>query len=214
MTKLEELYNSINVLKKLGLPLNDETLEAVNHLEEELIKNEVIPRLSESIEPIITKIQRPLVLVIDYMPNEKLSVRMTRKRVITDEVETKEYPIAIKESTIDYSLQDSERKRVFAEKSPKTGLIVKFPNGKVINNRYAYETFIETIELIGVERVKKLNLKTQKHDLISKEESIYDQHKTKEGYLIITHSSTKSKKDILERISNEYNLGLDIEIRK
>lgn len=214
MTKLEELYNSINVLKKLGLPLNDETLEAVNHLEEELIKNEVIPRLSESIEPIITKIQRPLVLVIDYMPNEKLSVRMTRKRVITDEVETKEYPIAIKESTIDYSLQDSERKRVFAEKSPKTGLIVKFPNGKVINNRFAYETFIETIELIGVERVKKLNLKILKHDLISKNESIYMQHKTKEGYLIITHSSTKSKKDILERISNEYNLGLEIEIRE
>lgn len=213
MTKLEELYNSINVLKKLGLPLNDETLEAVNHLEEELIKNEVIPRLSESIEPIITKIQRPLVLVIDYMPNEKLSVRMTRKRVITDDIETKEYPIAIKESTIDYSLQDSERKRVFAEKSPKTGLIVKFPNGRVINNRFAYETFIETIELIGIEKVKKMDLKILNHDLISKDESIYDQHKTKEGYLIITHSSTKSKKDVLDKISKEYNLGLEIEIR-
>ncbi|MPL93372.1 hypothetical protein SDC9_39498 [bioreactor metagenome] len=213
MTKLETLYQSINGLKELGLSLNPEIINEVNILEEELIKNEVIPRLSESIEPIITKIQRPLVLVIDYVPNEKLSVRMTRKRVITDEVETKEYPLVIKENLSDYPTQDSERKREFTEKSPKTGLIVKFPNGKVVNNRFAYETFIETIELIGVEKVKKLNLQILNHDLISKEESIYAQHKTKEGYLIITHTSTKSKKQILERISKEYNLKLEIEIR-
>lgn len=213
MTKLETLYQSINGLKELGLSLNPEIINEVNILEEELIKNEVIPRLSESIEPIITKIQRPLVLVIDYVPNEKLSVRMTRKRVITDEVETKEYPLVIKENLSDYPTQDSERKREFAEKSPKTGLIVKFPNGKVVNNRFAYETFIETIELIGVEKVKKLNLQILNHDLISKDESIYAQHKTKEGYLIITHTSTKAKKQILERISKEYNLKLEIEIR-
>ncbi|MDD2192785.1 MAG: hypothetical protein PHO12_09640, partial [Bacteroidales bacterium] len=71
----------------------------------------------------------------------------------------------------------------------------------------------ETIELIGVEKVKKLNLQILNHDLISKDESIYAQHKTKEGYLIITHSSTKSKKDVLDKISKEYNLGLEIEIR-
>ncbi len=213
MTKLDTLYQSINGLKEVGLSLNPEIINEVNHLEEELIKNEVIPRLSESIEPIITKIQRPLVLVIDYVPNEKLSVRMTRKRVITEDIETKEYPIAIKESTPDYPTQDSERKREFAEKSPKTGLIVKFPNGKVINHKFAYETFINTIEMIGIEKVKKMDLKILNHDLISKDESIYAQHKTKEGYLIITHSSTKSKKDVLDKISKEYNLGLEIEIR-
>ena len=67
MTKLDTLYQSINGLKEVGLSLNPEIINEVNHLEEELIKNEVIPRLSESIEPIITKIQRPLVLVIDYL---------------------------------------------------------------------------------------------------------------------------------------------------
>ncbi|NDV77485.1 hypothetical protein [Dysgonomonas sp. 511] len=56
MTKLETLYNSIRGLKELGLPLNEETLKAVDQLEEELIKDDVIPRLSDSIEPIITKI--------------------------------------------------------------------------------------------------------------------------------------------------------------
>lgn len=51
-------------------------------MEEDLIKNEVIPRLTGSIEPIITQIQRTIVLVVDYMPGEALSVRLTRKRVI------------------------------------------------------------------------------------------------------------------------------------
>ena len=94
MTNLEKLYQSISNLKELGLPLHEETLKAVDNLEEELIKNEIIPRLSDSIEPIITQIQRPIVLVVDYVPNEALSVRLTRKRVITEEGETKQYSLA------------------------------------------------------------------------------------------------------------------------
>ena len=42
MSKLEDLYKSIHTLKELGLPLNEETLEAVNNLEEDLIKNEIL----------------------------------------------------------------------------------------------------------------------------------------------------------------------------
>lgn len=88
MTKLETLYLSIEGLKKFGLPLNEETLKAVDNLEEDLIKNEVIPRLSNSIEPIITQIQRPIVLAVDYVHGENLSVRLTRKRIIIEEPRT------------------------------------------------------------------------------------------------------------------------------
>ena len=37
MTKLEKLYASIKGLQDLGLPLNEETLKAVDELEEQLI---------------------------------------------------------------------------------------------------------------------------------------------------------------------------------
>ena len=37
MTKLEKLYESIKNLQDLGLPLNKETLQAVDNLEEQLI---------------------------------------------------------------------------------------------------------------------------------------------------------------------------------
>ena len=63
MTRLEKLYQSIANFKELGLALNQEMLQKADNLEEELIKNEVIPRLTGSIEPIITQIQRPIVFL-------------------------------------------------------------------------------------------------------------------------------------------------------
>jgi len=211
MSKLETLYNSIEGLKELGLPLNEETLKAVDNLEEELIKNEVIPRLSGSIEPIITQIQRPIVLVVDYVPGEALSVRLTRKRVITEEGETKQYSLA--------PLPNNDRTKktdktiTSSPKSAWTGLMVKFPDGKVINNRYAYETLIEVVETVGIQKVAGLGLKHVGLDFISKtRDDFYNQHELPGGFLILTHSSTDKKKRQIEEISQKLNLGLKVEV--
>lgn len=58
MTKLEKLYASIKGLQDLGLPLNEETLRAADDLEEQIIKNEILPTLSKDIEPRLSQIQR------------------------------------------------------------------------------------------------------------------------------------------------------------
>jgi Mrr N-terminal domain len=80
MTRIEELYNSIQTLKKLGVKLPEELIEETNRVEEEIIKNDIIPALAETISPIIEQIQRGIILVVEYVPNEPLSVRLTRKR--------------------------------------------------------------------------------------------------------------------------------------
>lgn len=210
MTKLEKLYQSISNLKELGLPLHEETLKAVDNLEEELIKNEVIPRLSESIEPIITQIQRPIVLVVDYVPGEELSVRLTRKRVITEDSETKQYSLTPKAKERE---NKTDRTITSAPKSAWTGLMVTFPDGTVINNRYAYETLIEVVEKVGIKKVESLGLKYLGLDFISKtKDDFYNQHELKNGYLILTHSATAKKKQQLEEISQRLNVGLKVEI--
>jgi len=211
MSKLETLYNSIQGLKELGLPLNEETLKAVDNLEEELIKNEVIPRLAGSIEPIITQIKRPIVLVVDYVPGEALSVRLTRKRVIIDENESKHYSLAPHLNNVHD--KKSEKAITSSIKSPWTGLLVTFPDGRVINNKYAYETMIEVIIKVGVQKVASLKIKHYGFDFISKTAAdIYQQHKLPDGYLIITHSSTDKKKRQLEEISQKLGLGLKVEV--
>lgn len=88
MTKLEKLYNSIQTLKELGATLPEELIAQTDKLEEEIIKKEILPVATEKIEPILGQIQRELVLVVDYMPNEPLSVRISRKRNFTAEAET------------------------------------------------------------------------------------------------------------------------------
>ena len=46
MTRLEELYNSIETLRKLGVPINKEQLETVDKFEEDLITEEILPAIS------------------------------------------------------------------------------------------------------------------------------------------------------------------------
>lgn len=208
MGKLEELYKSIRTLKELGLPLNNETLQAVNNLEEDLIKNEIIPRLSESIEPIITKIERPIVLVVDYIPDEELSVRLTRKRVITDENETKQYSLVPK-----LTARKTDRKVKSSPKSQKTRLAVTYSDGTRIERQYAYETFLEVIERADPEKVANLQLVRLGLPLVSKKkDDFYNQHEIEGGWLVVTHSSTSQKKKQLEEISKALGLNLKIEI--
>jgi hypothetical protein len=209
MTNLETLYQSIEGLKKLGLPLNEETLNAVDNLEEDLIKNEVIPRLSESIEPIITQIQRPIVLVVDYVPGENLSVRLTRKRIVIEEPDTKQYSIVTKEN----KQAKTDKSITSSTKSAWTGLKVTLPNGKVINNRYAYETLIQVVEIAGLKKVEELKLKQVGIDFISQiKDDFYNQHELGNGYYIVTHSSTLKKKQQIEEISKKLGLELKVEI--
>ena len=93
MTKLEILYKSIKGLQDLGLPLNDETLKAADELEEQLIKTEILPTLSKDIEPRLSQIQRELVLVVEYKPNEPISVALSRKTNIAELLNAKRLEI-------------------------------------------------------------------------------------------------------------------------
>lgn len=79
MNKLEKLYESIRTLEELSIPLNPETLKAVDELEEKIIKDEILPTLSEQVTPLLKPIQRDLVLVVEYHPGEDISVALTRK---------------------------------------------------------------------------------------------------------------------------------------
>jgi hypothetical protein len=128
-----------------------------------------------------------------------------------DENESKQYslaPLPNKERT-----KKTDKTITSSPKSAWTGLVVTFPNGKVINNRYAYETLIEVVETVGVQKVAALSLKHVGLDFISKtKDDFYNQHEASGGFLILTHSSTDKKKRQLEEISEKLGLGLKVEV--
>ena len=207
MTKLEQLYNSIQSLKELGVKLPEKLIEETNRVEEEIIQKEVIPALSDAIAPVISQIQRELLLVVEYIPDEPLQVKMTRKR---------SFKFPEEEEALVTKRKEFKKERsytmVFHGKSPRTNLIVTFPDGTEINNRYAYQTLCDVIDRVGAERVAALGIRQSGIDLVSKtEDDFYQQHKINGGYFVITHSSTETKKNHIEEISKRLKLNLKVE---
>ena len=78
MTNLEKLYQSLHGLEELGITLSEEMQQDVVSLEKELIIDDVIPRLTTSIEHIIKQIQCPVSKMIHYEPEELLDIELTQ----------------------------------------------------------------------------------------------------------------------------------------
>lgn len=97
-------------------------------------------------------------------------------------------------------------------RGPRTSLLVTFPNGKILRDSVAAQTFLKAIEEIGIDRVKALNLMVNKHPLISYQENDrYNQHQLN-GHYVMTHSSTDQKKRLLEDIAHRLKIEMKIEV--
>lgn len=51
MATLKELYTTLISLRDMNLPVDDKLLKAADNLEEKIIKEEILPALSQNIEP-------------------------------------------------------------------------------------------------------------------------------------------------------------------
>lgn len=84
MATLSELYITMENLHKLNLPIDERLKQNAAKLEEDLIRTEILPTLTEKIEPALAQVKRELVLVVDYVPGVPLKVSLSRKRNIAD----------------------------------------------------------------------------------------------------------------------------------
>ena len=205
MTQLEKLYQSIQNLMELGVQLPEKLIVDTIRVEEEIIKNDIIPALADTISPIISQIQREIVLVVEYVPDEPLSVKLTRKRSFTIPAE------------FDNKNNFKEREACsisYHSKSPSTGLRVTFPSGKIISQETGAQTLVDTIVAIGADRVKALNISRCGVKLVSYiQNGYYKQHPIHDRLFVMTHTSTMEKKKILDEISRRLQLDLQVEIR-
>lgn len=211
MTKLETLYASIKGLQGLGLTLNEETLKAADELEEQLIKTEILPVLSEDIEPMLSQIQRELVLVVEYKPGTPISVALSRKTNITELLDAKKLEI---DPEVAHREIGPRRKKV-ERLAPATGLCVHLRDGSVIQGKDAATTFTKSIIKAGLVSVRNLEIKLCGINIVSTtKDKKYGkaQREAEPGLYVLTHSSTKEKKKVLDRISSALDLGWIVEI--
>ena len=76
---LKKLYEAMSTLREMNLPISDELVDKANSLEEEIIKNDILPVLKDAIEPALKDVQREMVLVVDYKPGKPITVSLSRK---------------------------------------------------------------------------------------------------------------------------------------
>lgn len=213
MTKLETLYASIKGLQDLGLPLNEQTLKAADELEEQLIKTEILPAMSKDIEPMLSQIQRELVLVVEYKPGTPISVALSRKTNISQLIEAKKLEA---DPQVEHKAHGSHKTKV-TKRTPATGLCVYLPDGDFIQESSAAATYIAAIIKADLLRVRALDLKLCGINIVSTTiDSKYGsaQHEAAPGLYVLTHSNTQDKKKILDKISKALNLGWRVEIVK
>lgn len=98
------------------------------------------------------------------------------------------------------------------EKDDRTKLRVELASGKVIERQFAAQTLVAVVREFGLEQVRSLGLKVNNHLFISTEEHNRYQQQRVGQYWIMTHSSTKHKKDLLEEIARRLNKTIKIQI--
>ena len=97
----------------------------------------------------------------------------------------------------------------------RVNLCVYRKDGSVMQERDAATTFVAAIVEAGPLRVRQLGLKYCRINIVSTtKDQKYGraQREIERGLYVLTHSNTKDKKKMLDRISNALHLGWTVEI--
>ncbi len=218
MTKLEKLYSIIENSREVGVKLSKDVLQQVEELEEGIIKEEILPALGNDIAPRLEPIKRDLVLVVEYHPDEPISVALSRKTKISEIMGAKtltprsSMPVKSEEEPTEVKPHEPTK---HIENTTK-GMRVTFPDGTVIWHRQAIDTFIDALRKIGLERIPEVGiLHGNGFNLVSKDKRptvpgrIW-QHDC-DGWYIYSNISNSQKTADLQIISDYYHLGLKVE---
>lgn len=206
MSRLKDLYNAIETLRKEGVSTSDLEYK-VGKAEEEIIQNEILPMLTETIAPALKQVQRELVLVVDYKPDSPISVHLSRKRnitdVISDAVEIRPDPVVTHKVG---PVRENVKNRM-----PKSGLCVNYPNGEILQLDKACDTFAEFVRRTGYMRVHALGISLDGFNLVSNtKDPKYgsQQHEVERGWYVNVHSNTATKVRLITKISQALHLGV------
>ena len=210
MSRLSDLYQAIETLRKEGLMINEDLEKQVSELEEEIIKKEILPIITETIAPALEPVKRELVLVVDHVPGAPLSVHISRKRnfaaVITDAKE-------IIPDTVVTPADSIAPTPIVVPTSRK--LRVTLPTGRVIQEKKAIDTLKEFVLFAGVDNVRALNLVYSNVPFISTTLDKKYSRAQKEfagGLYLFGNSSTEKKKEQIEHIAQILNIDVKVEI--
>ena len=216
MSRLDDLYKAIETMRREHLSTADLEVK-VSLAEEEIIKEEILPSLSENIEPLLNEIKRDLVLVVEYHPEEAISVALSRKAKISEIIDAKTLTPKSSKPVSSSEKPASVGPHVPTKhiENPTKGLRVTFPDGTVIWHKAAINTFVDALRKVGLDRIPKVGIEHGGFNLVSKDKrppvpGRVWQHEV-DGWYVYSNISNETKAEDLKKISKFYKLGMKVE---
>lgn len=211
MSKLSKLYAMIANAQELGIDLGEDVYKQTDKLEEEIIKKEILPVIKEQIEPTLCQIKRDFTLVVDYVPEAPIRIRMSREHGLYNRED-------FIELTPDPQAEHGTRKGgKNIKRAAKSTVKITRRDSSVLQEPTAAATLVAAVKEAGPFKVRELGIICCKVPLVSttKDEKYGEsQVEVAPGLYVITHSNNKMKKDYLDQISTVLKLDWKVEILK
>ena len=196
MDKLNKLYEAVEMLEALGLPVSIEQRNAIDRMEKDYLQEEIIPLLKQELEPMVEKLRNQFNMKITYNKDLGLDIKLSEP--------TKQNP------SLFPSLEErGARKKKFI-------IRVKFPDNRVSCQKIVSNTFADVIKYAGAKNVERLGITLFGENIISSsrlenERYAAAQQEIEPGIYLCTYCDTDKKLEILKMINRELNLNLVIE---
>ena len=174
-----------------------------------------------------------IIMVVDGSNEEEgifdVEYLLTKRKIVVPceyiSLEDAELQLREKYDWKDSFATDDEKETTKSTRDVKVGtgidkIRVTFQDGMIIEDSVVWKTLAETIKRIGVERVANLKILGNKKrnillvDTHPTDDIVYQesQKEIEPGFYLLTYNNTKLKATYLNRISDELNLNLKIEI--
>ena len=193
MTRKEELYQILELIRKYNLPLSPILEFAIKEKIEEQLSNEQIETTNN-----VRKIDHDV-------------ITQTYKNGTNDNYDTSEDFLSKEEEK---RVEVEERKQ--HKRTSRYVIRVKYPDGRVFDSNLVWETLVDVIKYAGPKKVEKLNILCMGDNLVStrlNDNPLYRsaQKEIGGGLYVCTYSSTDIKLKQIVRINMDCHLGLKIE---
>lgn len=196
MDKLDKMYEAIEMLEALGMPVSGEQLRAVTEMEKEYLESEIIPFLKQEIAPLVSKYRNKFCIEMKYDKEAGLNIEV------------------VEEKLQNFLFEPSAQRPGARQK--KYIIRVIFPDNHSVCHKIVGETLCEVVKFAGPRRVQELGMYIMGVNLVS--ETLHEneryrvgQKEVAPGLYCCTYSSTEVKLQQIKQMNRELNLGLKIE---
>lgn len=79
--ELEQLYNAVNQMEELGLPVSKDQMKRLEQAEKAYVEEELLPCMKAVATPLIKGLRQPLTLIVDYDPAQGIVVKTGNRKI-------------------------------------------------------------------------------------------------------------------------------------